>query len=112
MGKLRITRDTAVEAARLLDEKKAEDILILDIRDLAAFADYMIIATVGSQAQLEAAVKILRERLSPEPLHLEGGGGGWTLIDYGGMVVNLFFPEKREFYALERIWGDAGKVEF
>ena len=105
-------RELAAQAARIISSKKAEDTVIYDVKDMTTFTDYMIIATVNSSAQLNAVSKELKEKLNIKPHHSESGTGGWSLIDYGGLVVNLFFPDKREFYGLERIWGEAGKVEY
>ena len=105
-------RKTAASAARVISSKKAEETVIYDVRKLTSFTDYIIISTVNSTAQLEAVSRELKEKLDLKPDHTENGEGGWMLIDYGGFVVNLFFPESREFYGLERIWGEAAKVRF
>lgn len=111
MEKVADYRNAAVCAAEITDAKKAENLILYDMRKLTSFTDYMIIATVNSSSQKEAVIKELKEKLSIRPLHVEGASkGGWSLIDYGGLVINLFYPEERAFYSLERIWGDAEKV--
>ncbi|NLB34640.1 MAG: ribosome silencing factor [Elusimicrobia bacterium] len=104
-------RKTSINAVAFMEDKKAEDILLFDLRGLTSFTDYMIIATVNSTPQMEAVIQELKNGLDIRVSHVEGpSGGGWALMDYGGLVINIFYPKEREFYSLERIWGDAEKV--
>jgi len=101
----------AVESAIL---KKAEDLKVLSLGEVASFCDYFIILTVTSQKQAQAVSDSIVENLKREkirPLSEEGyTGGRWILLDYIDFIVHVFQPEERQFYALERLWGDAGDV--
>jgi len=99
----------------VLDSKKAKDIKLLRTTDITILADYFAICTAGSTTQLKTlsdeVEKVLKEN-GEMPLRREGHrSGGWTLIDFGCVVVHIFLQEEREFYALERLWGDAENVD-
>ncbi len=99
----------------LLDEKQAQDILLLDIRDLAPFADYFVIATATSERQskslVDTLVETLRDQQRIKPLFIEGEShSGWQLLDYGEVIVHIFSPELRDFYRLEELWHEARVV--
>lgn len=91
--------------------KKAEDIVVLDLRGLASFTDFFIIMHGHSTRQTQAIFQAIEENLSKErvfPLGIEGEKGGeWILMDYGHFIVHIFSPRAREYYALEKLWGDA-----
>jgi len=99
-------------AVHLVD-KQALDIQILDLRKLTTIADYFIIATGTVDVHLKALVDHVQRSLmstedSHKPIHIEGYDHlYWVLIDYGDVIVHLFQPEAREFYKLEKLWGDA-----
>ncbi|MCY0872837.1 ribosome silencing factor [Acidithiobacillus caldus] len=100
-------RDLVVHA---LDEHKGQSIETIDVRCQTDITDYLVIASGTSDRQLralsEAVVEALRER-GVRPLGTEGGAGGdWLLVDLGDVVVHLMRPETRDFYQLERLWGD------
>ncbi len=101
----------AVEAAQ---EKKAGDIVVLDLRGLASFTDYFVICTGTSHRQIESVadeVEASLRALSQRPTHKEGyPRGEWVLMDYVDFVVHIFTPKSREYYDLERLWGDAEKL--
>ena len=104
-------KELALLAARALSDKKGREIQALEIADLSTIADYFVIATGGSNTQINALVdnveKVLVEEAGEEPLHREGyRGGTWVLLDYGCIVVHVFNTEAREFYGLERLWRD------
>jgi ribosome-associated protein len=90
-------------------EKKAERVLILDIRDRAGFADYFVLATGRSVIQARSIADAVVEESETEtgaPLRTEGyNDGTWILVDYGAVIVHVFTPQAREFYNLERLWG-------
>ncbi len=94
-------------------EKKAEELVCLDLRRLTTMTDYFVIATVStdvhSRAVEEAVRELIRERFGVRPWHVEGAESSrnWILIDYVDVVVHLFQPETRAYYDLERLWGDA-----
>ncbi|MEX0784996.1 MAG: ribosome silencing factor [Dehalococcoidia bacterium] len=98
----------------LLAERQAEDIVLLDIRPIAAFADYFVIATAINARHARALVETLNKELRPQGVrssHQEGNlDSGWVLLDYGAIIVHLFSPELREYYALEELWQEATPV--
>jgi ribosome-associated protein len=105
-------KELARKVALLIDSKKGENILIYDIRKLATFADYLIITTVNSTVQMDTVAKELLKEIEIKPDHVEGkSSSGWVLMDYSGVVINIFLPEVREFYRLERLWGEAEKLD-
>ncbi|MDR0819298.1 MAG: ribosome silencing factor [Oscillospiraceae bacterium] len=102
-------------AVKSLIDKKAKDITVLRTTELTVLADYFVIASGTSLRQLrtlsDEVSKALEDANEP-PLRVEGyRGGGWTLVDFGAIVLHLFTDEIRGFYDLERLWGDAPKVD-
>ena len=101
----------AVEATR---DKKALDIVVLDLRGIASFTDYFLICTGGSHRQLVTIADEIEEKLREakrKPSHLEGyPRGDWILMDYVDFVVHVFTPTSRSYYNLERLWGDAKRL--
>lgn len=96
----------------LITDKKGEDIVLLDLREVSLIADYFIIASAGSDRQLNALVDNIRDEVKKQlqvyPLRVEGRGeDGWILMDYSDVVVHLFAPELRTYYDLEGLWRDA-----
>ncbi|HPU01455.1 MAG: ribosome silencing factor [Firmicutes bacterium] len=109
------SRELALWAAELAAEKKAEDLILLEVSKVSIIADYFLIATGRTRAQVHAICDYLmekfRERRRPL-LGLEGyQEGWWVVLDYGDLVIHLFQPEAREFYNLERLWSRAPLVE-
>ena len=104
-------QETIALCSEWLLDRKAEDIVVLDLRNIAEFTDYFMIATGTSDVQVKAIADHVRDELkkdSVRPEHLEGfRGGRWVLMDYVNFVVHVFLPQAREFYQLERLWGDA-----
>ena len=102
---------TAVEACQ---EKKAADILILDLKGLASFTDYFLICTGTSNRQLKTIVDEIEETVATmkrKPVHKEGyPRGEWILMDYVDFVVHVFTTSSRVYYDLDRLWGDAGRL--
>lgn len=107
--------ELAKTIARILDNKKAQEIKVLKVRDLTVLADYFVIASGGSTTQVGALydeVDFQMGKKGTEPLRVEGAATrNWILLDYGSVVVHIFYPEAREFYALERMWADADPVD-
>ena len=102
-------------AARAADDKKAEDLVCLDLTSLTDVCDYFVICTGANVRQVDAIVDEVREKVSANcgisPLSCEGREGlSWVLVDYGSVVVHVFRRETREFYRLENLWGDAARV--
>jgi len=110
--RLPVPLDVAVRAAL---GRKAEDVVVLDLRKAADFADYFVLISGGNQRQLVAIADAVLEALRAEgrrPGHVEGyPRQEWILLDYGGFVVHVFTPRTRAFYDLERLWGGATRVE-
>ncbi len=101
-------------AARIALAEMAEDVVMLDLRGLAGFTDFFVIATAASERRrktvTDAIERAVFERFGRKPTHLEGyPAAGWLLADYGDFVVHVFSPESRELYQLERLWGDADR---
>jgi ribosome-associated protein len=91
-----------------LEEKKGEDILLLDLRGVTEFCDYFVLCTGTSDRMLDGlADDLLRKIKTSHQLkgHLEGQSrDGWLLVDYGDVIVHLFSPDQRDYYALEELW--------
>lgn len=98
----------------MLEERKAENILLLDVQSVTILADYFIICSGTSERHLRALSGDLSRQLKADtgrPLSVEGEPeSGWMLIDYGDIVVHIFMPLKRQFYNLEGLWKDAQVV--
>lgn len=109
MNTLEIAR-TIVNA---LEERKGENILLLDIDEISVIADYFVICSGTSprmlDALLDAVVKDVKAAYKIHPRSEGGSQSGWVLADYGGVVVHLFSPDRREYYNLEELWRE-GKV--
>jgi len=110
----RLTGDIAKAVQAALD-KKAHDIVVLDLRHTPAFTDFFLICSGGSQRQVHAIADAIEESLKTakvRPSHIEGyDRAEWVLMDYFTFIVHIFTPQTREFYSLERLWGDAVKIE-
>ena len=102
-------------AYEALADKKAEDIRIIDIRDVSVIADYFIIASGTNKNQVQAMADNVEETLLKagfQPKNLEGyQTANWILLDYGDIIVHIFSAEDRIFYDLERIWRDGKTIE-
>ncbi len=100
--------------ARAALAKKAESLLVLDLQGISGIADYFVICCGNSTTQVRAVADAVEANLKAEGLrvyHREGlPESGWMLLDYGDVVVHVFLPETRQFYALERLWGDAPEL--
>ena len=98
-----------------LDDRKGEDIRILDILGVSVMADYFVIASGNNVNQVQAMADSVNEAMIANKLELkqtEGyGTGGWILMDYGDIIVHVFSKEERLFYDLERIWRDGKTVD-
>jgi ribosome-associated protein len=97
-----------------LDDKRAKDIVVLDLAEVSDTLDYFIVATGESHLQLRALEDGVRERLKEhgyQPRGVEGPSDRWVLIDYGGVVAHIMSPEARGFYDIEGLWADARRVQ-
>ncbi|WP_395747566.1 ribosome silencing factor [Prosthecobacter sp.] len=111
MEDLEIARACALYA----DDKKAENIRILDLRGLSPISDYFVLVTAMSTPQLRAVRDEIVERMKEEhrmPPTVKDGNfeSQWIILVYGSVMVHILTPEKREFYALEELWGDAPEL--
>ncbi len=101
----------AERAARIALEKKAHDVLILDLRNLTSAADRFVLCTGDSETQVKAIADHVAETLGQEdmkPWHVEGlEGRKWILLDFVDVVVHVFYGQTRSYYGLENLWGDA-----
>jgi ribosome-associated protein len=103
------------KAGRAALDKKAEDVVVLDLRKGSAFTDFFVLASGTSQRQIVAIADSVQEAMRAEglrPKHVEGyPRQEWILLDYSGFVVHVFTPRTRSFYDLERLWGGAAHME-
>lgn len=109
------TEDAVRTAARAASEKKATDLVVLDLRNAASFTEYFLICTGASTRQVQAVSNAVEEALlksGKRPLHIEGySSAEWILLDYGDFIAHVFSAASRRFYDLERLWRDAPRVE-
>ena len=107
-------RELAIKTGEALSAKKAEEVILLGIAEQSSFADFFVNATAMNERQLSALVDEVEDKLAQDgviPKNIEGKpSSGWILMDYGDIVVNLFLPQQREMYQLEKIWGDGELV--
>ena len=99
----------------VLDSKKGDDIVVLNVESLTTITDYFVIATGNNEKLVQALCDHVEEELSKigvEHINKEGyRSGDWILIGYNDVIVHIFKPEARDFYNLERVWQDAIKVD-
>ena len=104
--------DRAIAAA---EDKKAVELVVLDLRKAAGFTDFFLICSGTNVRQVRAIADAVMERLADEgakPAHVEGyDRSEWILIDYFDFIVHVFAPDTRAFYGLERLWGNADRIE-
>lgn len=109
----RTPQDLAREAARLTLTKRAEDVVILDLRELSGVCDYFVLATGHSEIQVKAIAEAVADGLREQglrPWHSEGfEARRWILLDYVDFVVHVFHARAREYYLLDKLWGDAAR---
>ncbi|MBO7725285.1 MAG: ribosome silencing factor [Thermoguttaceae bacterium] len=110
-------QERAMIAAQIIAENKGTEIKILDLREITRVFDFFVIASGASRRQLHAMSDEIDDRFEKEMGDRRRGIEGyqesrWIVLDYGDVVVHLFEPEKREFYALDELWGNAREVPF
>lgn len=109
------TIDKVKLVAKCFDDKKAQDVISLEIGELTSIADYFVIGSGTSTTQVKAIADEIEEKMAEagfNPAHREGYGGGmWILLDYSDVVCHVFYNETREFYGIERLWSDAPKLD-
>ena len=105
----------ATAIAQVLDKKKASDVKVLKVRDLTVLADYFVIATGTSSTHVKSLAEEVEFQLGEQgarPLRTEGyDSKNWILLDFGEVIVHVFYPEARSFYDLEHLWADAQPVD-
>jgi ribosome-associated protein len=106
--------EAAKEMAQAAEEKKAADILLLDVHEHLSFADYFVLCTGNNPPHINALAKAIDERARATTmpvLHREGDAEyGWILLDCGNVVIHIFSEKARAFYQMDNLWEDAGKV--
>ncbi|MDA8103607.1 MAG: ribosome silencing factor [Nitrospiraceae bacterium] len=103
-------------AADAILDKKGEDLVVLDLTEVTPLTDYFIICAGNNSRQIRAITEEVetkvKEAFAVSPRSIEGlGDMSWVLIDYVDFVVHIFLPETRDYYSLERLWGDAARLE-
>jgi len=115
MKNLLAAKEAAIVAVKALDEKKAVNLMMLEVKGITTLAEYMIIATGTSDTHLRALcdeVEKKMEEAGEKVWHREGyRGDTWIVMDFCGVIVHVFTQEQRKFYDLERLWGDAPIVD-
>ena len=110
------SKEIAITCAKIADEKKALDIVILDVDKVSSITDYFVICSAINERQLHAIADEIDKqlkKLSVKKFGIEGyREAKWILIDYGDAIVHLFDKEMRSYYDLELLWGDAPRVEW
>lgn len=101
-------KNLALEVAKLLRDKRAEELLVLDIEHLTVLASYMVVCSGRSTIQVKAMADELEEKLpEQQPIRREGyAEGRWIVLDYGSVLVHIFHEQEREYYHMERLWMD------
>jgi len=104
----------AQRAARAALDRKAVDLVVLDVQGLSGVTDYFLVCSGRSTTHLKSITDAIREELKEDgvrPLHVEGATeSGWVLLDYGDVLMHVFLEDTRAYYALERLWGDAPSI--
>ena len=106
--------EKAKNIAKILDKKKAIDIIGIETKELTVMSDYFVIASGTSNTHVRAlADEVDDEMKKPgvEVDHIEGRATGWILLDYNDVLVHVFQPESRQYYNIERLWNDAARVD-
>ena len=113
-GKRRLTSEVS-RAVRAALDKKAANVVVLDLRNTPAFTDFFVLCSGQNQRQIKAIADSVEESMRGakiRPAHVEGyDRAEWILMDFFSFIVHVFTPHTREFYALERLWGDAERIE-
>ncbi|HCF57833.1 MAG TPA: ribosome silencing factor [Myxococcales bacterium] len=107
-------RHSALDIAQLALEKKALDVVVLDVRGLASYAEYIVVMSAESEPQLNAIADNIETKMKERgerPYSIEGTRAGqWILMDFGDVVAHLFYKDTRDFYDIEGLWADAERT--
>lgn len=110
------TKTKALKIARIANEKKGEDIVVLDVRKVCNFTDYFVLGTGQTTLHLRAICEEVNKKLRESEVVLFGSDGlaanSWCVMDYGDVLFHCFTEEARQYYDLERLWGDAPQIEW
>jgi ribosome-associated protein len=108
------SRERVLQCIQASQEKKAKDLIILNVKEISAFADYFIICSGTSDRQVRAIAAAIQENLKKAeilPLGIEGEAAGrWILMDYDDVIIHIFLESVRNFYDLERLWEEAPQM--
>lgn len=110
------SREVALIAAHAADEKKAQDIMVQEVKDLIGVTDYFVIVTAVNPRQVDAIIDQIEEdvrtKAGLKPITRElSDDGSWSLLDFGDVIVHVFQPDTREYYRLEQLWMDAPIID-
>ena len=109
------SKEVAKQIADLLSSKKASEVVMIDIAEKSSFADYLVIASAGSDRQAESLADNVEDKMAElgqnERLAEGRKHTGWVLLDFGDIIVNIFNRDMRDKYDLEKVWGDCETVE-
>ncbi len=109
------SKEMAILAAKVLNSKKGEDIKIIDVSSKSSFTDFLILASGGSDRQVNALADEVEDAFAEQGMTVSGiegkNGSGWILIDLGDIVVNVFTRDMRSKYSIEKVWGDCAFIE-
>lgn len=109
------SKNIAQAIAKIADDKKAKDIVVLDLKKLSAFTDYFVICSGTSDRQVKTiagAIEMEMKKKDVRPLGMEGyETGHWVLVDYGDVVAHVFYDDERHYYQLEKLWADAPQLK-
>ena len=110
-------KELTLKAAKILDDKKLEDIKVLDLEDITSLSDFFILATASSSPQMKAGTDAVYKEFKEEGILPYSGNDNtpeslWHLSDYGFLVIHIFTKEGREYYDLDKLWLDAKEIEF
>jgi len=108
-------KEIAIKAAQILSDKKAQDVIVIDISEKSSFSDYLVIASGRSERQIGTLTKEVIDQLAKVGIFARDVEGkqtsGWVLLDYGDIIVNVFSAEQRSRYNIEKVWGDGLFIE-
>ena len=107
-------RNSALDIAQFALEKKALDVVVLDVRGLASYAEYIVVMSADSEPQLNAIADNIETKMKERgerPYSIEGTRAGqWVLMDFGDVIAHLFYKDTRDFYDIEGLWADAERT--
>ena len=108
------SKDIAMKLAELLNSKKAEDIVVIDIAEKSSFADFLVVASGTSDRHIESLIDDVEDLAAQDGVPTKGiegkNGTGWILLDLGDVIVNIFSREMRSKYNIEKVWADCEMI--